>query len=73
MAHRRHQDNNRYFEVVHPLDDLPEQKFSLQELGRMRMTPTVRISLMALRAYLLLMTLLVFYRVFDLAGAFGHH
>jgi hypothetical protein len=35
------------------------------------MTPIVRVSLLALRGYLVLMTLLVFYHVLDLAGMFG--
>jgi len=37
------------------------------------MTTSVRISLLSLRAYLILMMLLVFYRVLALAGLFGHH
>jgi hypothetical protein len=37
------------------------------------MTASVRISLLSLRAYLVLMMLLVFYHVLDLAGLFGHH
>ena len=39
----------------------------------MAMTWSVRISLLSLRAYLVLMVLLVFYHVLDLAGLFGHH
>jgi hypothetical protein len=35
------------------------------------MTPSVRLSLLALRAYLIAMGLLVLYRCLDLAGAFG--
>ncbi len=66
-------DNADWFEVVHPLDDLPEQKRSYETLGRMKMTGTVKLSLMALRCYLLVMILLVFYRVFELAGVFGKH
>jgi hypothetical protein len=37
----------------------------------MSMTPSVRISLMALRGYLVLMMLLVLYHVIDLSGALG--
>ena len=62
-----------HFVVVHPLDDVPEQKVDTSALGPMPMTTTVRMSLLALRAYLVLMILLVFYHVMDLAGAFGHH
>ena len=61
------------FVVVHPLDDIPEQKVDTSALGPMPMTISVKFSLMALRGYLVLMILLVFYHVMDLAGAFGHH
>jgi hypothetical protein len=62
-----------HFVVVHPLDDAPEKKVDTGNLGPMTMTRSVRISLLSLRAYLVLMMLLVFYRVMDLAGWFGHH
>jgi hypothetical protein len=39
----------------------------------MTMTTSVRISLLSLRAYLIVMLLLVFYRVFCQAGFFGLH
>lgn len=61
------------FVVVHPLDDQPEQKVDTSTLGPMPMTTSVKLSLMALRGYLILMMLLVFYHVMDLAGAFGKH
>jgi hypothetical protein len=61
-----------HFVVVHPLDDVPEEKVDTSALGPMPMTASVRVSLMALRGYLLLMMLLVFYHVMDLAGAFAH-
>ena len=41
--------------VIHPLDDAPEQKLFRPELGRIRMTRTVRASLLLLRFYLLAM------------------
>ena len=50
--------------IVHPLDDLPEQKLYRQELGRMRLTRQVRVSLLMLQAYLAAMVLLVGWRVF---------
>ncbi len=56
--------------VVHPLDDLPEQKVDTAGLGPMLMTRSVRFSLLALRTYLVLMMLLVLYHVADLAGVF---
>ena len=61
-----------HFLVVHPLDDLPEQKVDTSALGPMPMTTGVKLSLMALRAYLVLMVVLVLYHVMDLAGVFGH-
>jgi hypothetical protein len=59
------------FVVVHPLDDLPEQKVDTANLGAMPMTFSVKLSLMALRGYLILMMLLVLYHVLDLAGTFA--
>jgi hypothetical protein len=61
------------FLVIHPLDDLPEEKVDTESLGPMAMTGSVRLSLLSLRAYLILMMLLVFYRVMFLAGWLGHH
>jgi hypothetical protein len=61
------------FVVIHPLDDVPEEKVDTDSLGPMAMTASVRISLVSLRAYLVLMMLLVFYHVLVLAGLFGHH
>ena len=63
----------RHFVVIHPLDDVPEEKVDTESLGPMAMTTSVRASLLSLRAYLILMMLLVFYRVVTLAGWFGHH
>ncbi len=60
-----------HFVVVHPLDDLPEEKVNCSGLGAMPMTSSVKLSLMALRGYLVLMMLLVLYHVMDLAGVFG--
>jgi hypothetical protein len=59
--------------VIHPLDDAPEQKHTGEGLERMQMTTSVRLSLLALRGYLIVMTGLVFYHVLDLYGIFGHH
>ncbi len=60
-----------HYVVVHPLDDLPEEKVDTSALGPMPMTASVRLSLMALRAYLVLMVVLVVYHCVDLAGVFG--
>ena len=62
-----------HFVVVHPLDDRAEQKVDTSGLGPMPLTTSVRLSLMALRAYLILMILLVLYHVMDMGGAFRHH
>lgn len=58
-----------FFTIVHPLDDMPEQKVGTAHLGPMRMTGTVRLCLYALRGYLLLMLVLLVFRVFQLASA----
>jgi hypothetical protein len=63
--------DKRDFLVVRPLDDVPEQKVETKHLGPMRMTPAVRISLLALRGYLVLMMLLLLYHVLGLAGLLG--
>jgi hypothetical protein len=53
--------------VVHPLDDVIETKVDTEALGPMPMTRSVRFSLLSLRAYLILMVLLVVYHVVMLA------
>ena len=62
-----------HFVVIHPLDDVREEKVDTENLGPMTMTASVRISLLSLRAYLVLMMILVLYHVLDLAGLFSHH
>lgn len=62
-----------HYVVVHPLDDQPEEKVDTSALGPMTMTASVKLSLMALRGYLILMVLLVIYHCADLAGLFGKH
>ena len=56
------------FRVIHPLDDVPEQKCSTVGLGKIRMTRAAGLSLGILRAYLILMTLMLGYHVIDLSG-----
>ena len=58
--------HNGLFPVIHPLDDVREEKLYRPELGRMRMTLGVRVSLMLLQGYLASMLLLLAWRV--LAG-----
>jgi hypothetical protein len=57
------------FFVVHPLDDVPEEKVDTEHLGPMQMTRTVKVCLFALRGYLLLMCGLLAFRAAQLAGA----
>jgi hypothetical protein len=57
-----------YYYVVHPLDDEPEEKCSTEGLGRMQMSRAAKISLGALRLYLVLMIFLVLFKVLTLAG-----
>jgi hypothetical protein len=66
MTQALNEELERYV-VVHPLDDVPEQKVDTESLGPMPMTASVKWSLVSLRAYLLLMVALVFYRVLSLA------
>jgi hypothetical protein len=61
----------RDFLVIHPLDDVQEQKVETKHLGPMKMTPAVRLSLLVLRGYVVLMMLLVLYHALDLAGMFS--
>ncbi len=65
--------NSNRWVVIHPLDDAPETKVDTAGLGPMQMTGAVKLSLLSLRAYLILMLLLVCYRVFCQAGFFGWH
>ena len=65
-------NEDRFFYLVHPLDDEPEVKCDAEALGPMAMTPSVKFSLLALRGYLVVMGLLVLYHVLDLAHAIPH-
>ena len=53
--------------VVHPLDDVPEEKVRSEGLGQMTLTRGARWVLLALRGYLIAMGLLVLYRCIELA------
>jgi hypothetical protein len=68
MASVQNSFEPQYFNVIHPLNDAPEQKCSSEGLGHIAMTPAVRISLTVLRGYLIAMTLMLGYHVLDLAG-----
>jgi len=58
------------YQVIHPLFDEPEVKCSTEGLGKIKMSRSVRWSLFALRAYLVMMFVLLAYHMLDLAGAF---
>lgn len=72
MMIKKTEQVQEWFELVHPLDDSPEEKHDPMRLGPMHMTTSVRFSLMTLRAYLILMMLLVLYSVLHQSGIFGH-
>ena len=59
------------FIVIHPLDDAPEEKVDMAGVRPLRLTASVKLSLMALRGYLILMTLLLLYHFMDLSGWFS--
>jgi hypothetical protein len=63
-------EQHKVFRVVHPLDDIPEEKLDTERLQPMRMTRGVRYSLFALRGYLILMIVLVLFHVLNLAHLF---
>ena len=56
--------------VVHPLFDTPEQKVDTNTAKPLKMSKTVKWSLISLRVYLIIMIGLSFYRVMVLAGIF---
>ncbi len=70
LRHGYDEATNRYF-VVHPLDDRPEEKVNTDTLGAMPMTASVKWSLVSLRAYLILMFVLVVFHVLQMGGLFG--
>ena len=54
------------FEVVHPLYDAPEQKFTGEELGLIKLTGSGKFSLILLRFYVLGMGCLLAYHLFTM-------
>ncbi len=58
------------FRVIHPLEDAPEQKCATEGIGPIAMTPSVRLSLIVLRGYLILMTAMLTWHVLEMAGIF---
>jgi hypothetical protein len=62
-------ERDNVFIAIHPLDDAPEQKVDVSGLGPMKMTRAARWSLIALRAYLFGMAVLVTYHVIAIAAS----
>ena len=60
------------FVVIHPLFDVQEEKRTGDGLGCMHISKGVKISLMALRLYLVVMSVLLVYHLMDQVGVFGH-
>ena len=73
LMNEAHIIDTRKMQVVHPLDDVAEEKRSPEGLGEMPMSASVKYSLYALRGYLVLIGLMVSYRVLTLAGVLGPH
>jgi hypothetical protein len=65
-------DDNGVYYVIHPLDDVPEEKRDPSTLGPMRLSKGGKLSLYALQGYLVLMLSLAVYRVLEMAGLLGH-
>jgi hypothetical protein len=66
-------DDNKVYYVIHPLDDEPEEKRDPSTLGPMHLSKGEKLSLYALRGYLVLMLFLAGYRVLGMAGVLGPH
>jgi hypothetical protein len=56
-----------FFYVIHPLDDVPEEKVKTDHLPPLAKSWSVKWSLFTLRAYLIVMMLLLAYHMVDLA------
>ena len=65
--------NETHLYVIHPLDDVHEQKCTSEGLGLMHLTPTVRFALTTLRVYLIAMTLIILYRMATLTHLIPQH
>ena len=54
--------------VIHPLDDVPEEKRSPDGLSTMRLSPVQTVVLLGLRSYIVVMLVLVASKMMTLAG-----
>jgi hypothetical protein len=52
--------------VIHPLNDVPELKRGLDQLGPIKLTPACRVALVAVRCYLVAIMLMGGYRLLTL-------
>jgi hypothetical protein len=59
--------------VIHPLFDLPEEKVDVDAAPPLKMSKSVKWSLLTLRVYLIIMVGLAFYRTMVMAGIVGSH
>lgn len=57
-----------HYTVIHPLDDVPEERRSVEGLGPIKLTRSVRVALLVLRGYLIFMGCLVVYRLVQFWG-----
>ncbi|CCW34323.1 hypothetical protein CTKA_00667 [Chthonomonas calidirosea] len=72
VSELKNNDNLVYY-VVHPLEDEPEEKCDPEKAGPMPMSRSVKFSLITLRAYLIIMGLLLLYRLIVQMHLFGSH
>ena len=56
------------YKVIHPLNDVAEEKCSDEHLGTIQMSRSVKISLFVLRAYLIGIVGLAIYRFLAVSG-----
>jgi hypothetical protein len=61
-------DDGKQLYVIHPLDDLPEEKCSPDGLTTMRLSTPQKAVLLALRSYIAVMIVLVAIKMMTLAG-----
>lgn len=66
-------NDGQVYYVVHPLDDVPEQKCDPATLGPLKLSRGERFVLIGLQGYLVVMVGLAIYRMVDLASTAGSH
>ena len=73
MIATKNPDRIEQFVVVHPMFDVPEQKCDPSELGPMKMSASVKVCLLLLRAYLVLMSVMLCYYFLTQVGVIAVH